>query len=82
MTDKTLKEKVDLIAHKIADAVIKDEPVSKDAIDNFRYLCQYLGQERKIVGQPGEEAQGDDFGAFRDRISAAALTHGPRARDA
>ena len=59
--DKTLKEKVDEMAHAIADTVIGGNHVDKQDLDAFRMLWQYLGVKLKIGSLDDPEPQGDSF---------------------
>lgn len=69
--EKTLKQRVDDIAGKFADDLIAGKEPSKQALDTFKSLCQYLVADRKL-NPPGEdEGQGDTFNGFRDKIRAA-----------
>lgn len=69
--EKTLKEKVDAIAAKLADDIIAGKEPSKPAVDTFKILCQYLVQDRKLNPPGTGEVEGDDFGKFRDSIRSA-----------
>ena len=58
---KNLKEKVDEMAHAIADTVIGGQHVDKQDLDAFRMLCQYLGVKFKIGSSEDPEPQGGSF---------------------
>lgn len=58
---KTLKAKVEEMAHAIADTVIDGKHVDKQDLDAFKVLCQYLGVKLKIGDPEDPEPNGGSF---------------------
>lgn len=70
---ETLKAKMDRIANKMADELLKDgwQEVPKQTLEIFKNLCQYLAVNHRVHGPGDEEPLGDDFASFRNKIAAA-----------
>lgn len=73
MTEETrsLKEKVEKVAHKLADDMLSDKPPSDQYLAVFSALCKYLIADHKLNPPGDDDGKGDTFGGFRDSIANA-----------
>lgn len=79
MKTKGLNEKMDEIAHLVADKLLGGEEVTKELNDAFKTLAVYWTSATKLdkVSDSGPDAKGSDFSSIKQRIADAGQTNEP-----
>lgn len=73
MRERNLDQKMEDIAHYVADRILGNEEVGKELNDAFKTLTTYWSTATKLDKVEGNEdtTKGGSFGAMKVRIAAA-----------